>query len=113
MREKARRGQPAPLPEGEEPESDAITQHIFDVFMMVNRSRRYAVGLGGAAPLPLSVADITAVLDAHPSPLSREELDACIFALDAEFMAGDEEAPEPQEDVESAWRKAVGAINGD
>src|SRR5690606_28664278 len=67
---------------GEQPECDAITQHVIDVFLMASRSRRYAIGMAGGFPLPLSVADITAVLDAHPSPLPREELDACIFALD-------------------------------
>lgn len=100
------------MPEGDEPENDAITVNILDVFMMANRSRQYIVGMTGAVPLPLSVADITAVLDAHPSPLPREELDACIFALDAEVMAADEEAPKPQEDVGSAWAAAVAQING-
>lgn len=92
---------------------DAITTHIIDVFLMAGRSRQYAIGMTGAAPLPLSVADITAVLDAHPSPLPREELDACIFALDAEFMQGLVEKPEPQEDVGSAWAKAVSQVNGE
>lgn len=81
--------------------------------MMANRARQYIVGMTGTVPLPLSVADITAVLDAHPSPLPREELDACIFALDAEFMEGLDEKPKPQEDVESAWGVVVNQINGD
>lgn len=100
------------MPDGDEPEIDAITEHILDVFMMANRSRQYIVGMTGTVPLPLSVADITAVLDAHPSPLPRDELDACIFALDAEFMDGLEEHPKPQEDVGSAWAAAVAQING-
>lgn len=85
--------------------------HIIDVFLMASRSRQYAVGMGGAAPLPLSVADITAVLDAHPSPLPREELDACIFALDAEFIDSLGDKPKPQDDVESAWGDVVAAVN--
>lgn len=82
------------------------------MFQLASRSRQYVIGLNGGVPLPLSVADITAVLEAHPSPLQREELDMCIFALDAEFMASLEEKPEPQNDVESAWRGMVAGVNG-
>lgn len=80
--------------------------------MMANRSRRYVVGMGGGIPMPLSVADVTAVLDAHPSPLPREELDTCIFAIDAEFMDSLDEKPTPQKDVGSAWGGVVAAVNG-
>lgn len=62
--------------------------------------------------MPLSVADITAVLDAHPSPLPRDELDAYIFALDAEFIDSLDDKPKPQEDVDSAWGGVVSQING-
>lgn len=79
---------------------------------MANRSRQYIVGMGGGAPLPLSVADISAVLEAHPSPLPREELDACIFALDAEFLDGLDDKPAPQKDVGAAWGSVVAAVNG-
>jgi len=58
------------------------------------------------------VADISAVLDAHPSPLPREDLDACIFALDAEFLAGLGDKPAPQKDVGAAWGSVVSQING-
>lgn len=80
--------------------------------MMANRSRKYAIGMAGGVPLPLSVADITAVLDAHPSPLPREELDACIFALDAEFMDSLEEKPKAGKPAASAWGDVVAAVNG-
>lgn len=100
------------MPEGDEPESDAITAHVIDVFMMAGRSRQYIVGMTGGAPLPLSVADITAVLDAHPSPLSRAELDACIFALDAELLGSLDDRLKPQDDVGSAWGSVVAAVNG-
>jgi len=53
------------------------------------------------------------VLDAHPSPLPRGELDACIFALDAAFLDGLEEKPKPQKDVGSAWGGMVAAVNGE
>lgn len=78
---------------------------------MASRGRKYIVGLGGGAPLLLSVSDISAVLDAHPSPLRREEIDACIFALDAEFMELLDEKPKPQADVGSAWGGVVAAVN--
>lgn len=38
-------------------------------------------------PLALSVKDITNVLEAHPVPLDRATLDACVFALDDIFLA--------------------------
>lgn len=80
---------------------------------MANRARKYVVGMAGGFPLPLSVADITAVLDAHPSPLPRDEIDSYIFALDAEFMEAADGKPKPQEDVGSAWVNAVSQINGE
>jgi len=82
------------------------------VFLLVSRSRQYVIGLGGGVPLPLSVAGITAVLEVYPSPLQREEIDMCLFALDAEFMSSLEEKPEAQQDVESSWGGLVNQING-
>jgi len=79
--------------------------------MMANRARRYVVGAAGGHPLPLSVADISAVLDAHPSWVPRAELDACIFALDAEFLDSLEDKPKPQKDVASAWSGVVAAVS--
>ncbi len=38
-------------------------------------------------PLPLSAADIGEIVQAYGSPLSRIELDACVFALDKEYWA--------------------------
>jgi len=53
---------------------------------MAARARRYASvgGLQGMrlVPLPLTVKDITDTVEAHPSPLDRDELDPCLFALD-------------------------------
>lgn len=48
----------------------------------------------------------------HGTPLPREELDACIFALDAEFMDSLDDNPKPQADVGSAWGGVVAAVNG-
>lgn len=38
-------------------------------------------------PLPLSVADVSAVVDAYGCAMPREMLDSCVFALDHEWMA--------------------------
>lgn len=69
------------------PPLDAITGHVLGVYRKVVRSRRYATvgGLEGTrlVPLPLTVRDITDTLEAHPTPLCREEIDTCVFALDA------------------------------
>lgn len=82
------------------------------MFLLASRSRQYVIGLSGGVPLPLSVADITAVLEVYPSPLQREELDMCLFALDAEFMSSLDEKYETQKDVESSWGGLVDQING-
>lgn len=79
---------------------------------MASRSRQYAIGAAGGFPLPLSVADITAVVDAHPSPLPREELDACVFALDAAFLESLNEKPKAGKPAASAWGDVVAAVNG-
>lgn len=39
------------------------------------------------SPLPLTVRDITDVLEAHPVDLDRVTLDSCIFALDEIYLA--------------------------
>jgi len=81
------------------------------------RKRRHYRACAGrihdGQPLPLSVADISDVLAAHPSPLPRGELDACLFALDAAFLDGLDEKPKPQKDVGSAWGGMVAAMNED
>ena len=38
------------------------------------------------SPLPLTVKDITNVLEAHPMYIDRGTLDACIFAIDDHFL---------------------------
>lgn len=81
------------------------------MFQLASRPRQYVIGVHGGVPLPLSVADVTSVLETHPSPLQREELDMFIFVLDAEFMGSLEEKPEPQQDFESAWRGMVAGMN--
>lgn len=55
-----------------------MTQQIVQVFILASRARRYVE----AQPLPLSVRDITDVVEAHPIDMPREILDYIIFALD-------------------------------
>lgn len=62
----------------EPPQFDSITQQIVQVFILASRARRYVE----AQPLPLSVRDITDVVEAHPIDMPREILDYIIFALD-------------------------------
>lgn len=38
-------------------------------------------------PLNLSIADISAYIDAYDPPLARYELDACVLALDDKYIA--------------------------
>lgn len=68
----------------DEPPTDPITDHIISVYCAADRCRGVAVGMGGAVPLPLplTTANITAVVEAYGTPLSRRELDAAVFAID-------------------------------
>lgn len=66
----------------DEPDNDPITMYLIDVYRRVSKARRYLVGGNKGIPLPLTVRDITDWVDAHPTPLSREELDQAIFSLD-------------------------------
>ena len=62
----------------EPPQFDSITQQIVQVFILASRARRYVE----QQPLPLTVRDITDVVEAHPIDMPREMLDYIIFALD-------------------------------
>lgn len=62
----------------EPPQFDSITQQIVQVFILAIRARRYVE----QQPLPLTVRDITDVVEAHPIDMPREMLDYIIFALD-------------------------------
>lgn len=66
----------------DEPPTDPITDHVISVYCAVDRCRSVAVGMGGAVPLPLTTANITAVVEAYGTPLSRRELDAAVFEID-------------------------------
>lgn len=47
-----------------------------------------------------------------PSQLAREKSDACVFALDSEFMSECAEKPGSQKDVDSARGGLVAVANG-
>lgn len=70
----------------QEAETDPITDHVIGMFWAANRARRYLAGMGGAVALPLSPVEIGQAVGAYGSPLSRVELDACVLAIDREFL---------------------------
>ena len=67
----------------EEPETDYFIEYILDVFAKAGRGRGY---YGGMSPMPLTVGNISEVVNVYPSMISREILDDCIFALDNEWI---------------------------
>jgi len=62
--------------------SDPITDHIIMTYHAASRCRSVVMGMSGVFPLPLSTADISAVVGAYGTPLSRAELDAAVLAID-------------------------------
>lgn len=84
---------------------------MLNVFALVNRSRKYIIGVSGGVPLPLTVGDISTVLEAHPSPLPRDELDSYIFRLDEEFLETFGENPKKGKPAAQAWGDVVATIN--
>ncbi len=70
----------------QEAPADPITDHVIGVFYAANRARRYLVGAGGAVALPLSCVEIGQAVKAYDSPLPRFELDACVLAMDREYL---------------------------
>jgi len=68
--------------------TDPITDHVIGMFWAASRARRYVAGPRGGSALPLSALEIGQVVQAYGSPLARRELDACILALDREYLDG-------------------------
>ena len=68
--------------------ADPIIDHVIGVLWAANRAKRYLAGPGGAVVMPLSAVEIGQVVDAYGSPLARVELDACVLAMDREYLAG-------------------------
>ncbi|AKG19818.1 hypothetical protein AAX09_07505 [Moraxella bovoculi] len=55
------------------------------IFYLASRARRY-IGMTGT-PLPLTVRDISDVIDAHPTLIDRETIDEGVFAIDDEWLS--------------------------
>lgn len=62
----------------EPPQFDSDIQSIIEIYHFSARARRYIEGCA----LPLTVGDITDVVNAHPVNVPRSILDEIIFALD-------------------------------
>ena len=62
----------------EPPDYDIDIQSIIETYDLVSRGRNYTEG----QPLPLSVKNITEVIEAHPIAIHRSLLDPIIFAID-------------------------------
>ncbi len=78
----------------DEPPQDPLTAYLLNTFRNVCRGRRYISGMGGVFPMPLSAREITDWIDAHPSPIPRDEIDSVLFELDRLFMDDDGEGDE-------------------
>ena len=70
----------------EEPNVDYEIRAAITTFYYASRSRSYLSGMT-VIPLPIGVKDITNVVEAHPVDVEREVRDACVFAIDDEFMS--------------------------
>lgn len=46
--------------------------------------------MAGAFPLPLSAREISDWIESHPSPMTRDEVDAVMFALDSICLEDDD-----------------------
>ena len=62
----------------EPPAYDIDIQSIIETYQFVARGRNYTEG----QPLPLSVRNVTEVIEAHPVAIHRSLLDPIIFAID-------------------------------
>ncbi|UVL53946.1 hypothetical protein [Pseudomonas sp. B21-035] len=71
----------------DEPPNDPITAYLLNLFRNICRGRRFVSSMAGAFPLPLAAREISDWLESHPSPLTREEVDDVIFALDSACLA--------------------------
>ena len=67
----------------EPPDYDIDIQSIIETYQFVARGRNYTEG----QPLPLSVRNVTEVIEAHPIAICRSLLDPIIFAIDDLVLA--------------------------
>lgn len=74
--------------------TDFFIEYILTVFNKAHRARNYATGMS-VSPLPIHTQNITDVTNVYQSPIDRETLDYCIFALDDLFIEDYNNAREP------------------
>jgi len=67
----------------EPPTYDIDIQSIIETYYLASRGRNYTEG----QPLPLSVRNVTDVIEAHPIAIHRSLLDPIIFAIDDMVLA--------------------------
>lgn len=67
----------------EHPPQDAITSELIELYFYIARSRRNNQCMSGVQFMPLTVRDITEVVEVHDAPISRENLDPLIFEMDS------------------------------
>lgn len=70
----------------DEAETDFEVNSVLQVFYYASRSRHYTSGTS-VIPLPLSVRQISDVVEVHTCMLDRATLDECVFALDDIWLA--------------------------
>lgn len=70
-------GEPVPNP----PECDDVGFGIIQTFYLASRGRGYVGGMA-VTPLPLTVQNVSDVLDIYPVLASREVIDNGVFAID-------------------------------
>lgn len=58
--------------------SDWLTDSTVQVFVLASRARRYVDGVA----LPISVADVSSVLECYSCPLPRWLIDEIVFEMD-------------------------------
>ena len=69
----------------DEAPTDYYTHAIINLFWLANRGRGYLSGMT-VSPLPLTVKDISDVLQAYPIDLPRDWVDKAVFAIDDEYL---------------------------
>lgn len=64
------------------PPQDNLTAELIELFFFIARSRRVESGQSGGSFFPLTVRDVTEVVEIHEAPLRRQHFDPIIFSLD-------------------------------
>lgn len=68
------------------PDADYDSYTLIELFLYASRGRQVISGMSGTEPRPITVCNITDVLVAHESPLTRQTLDPLMFELDQIYL---------------------------